>query len=214
MKNAGVFCLIKEIRPDEKKDLYTVEARKAPRPPFLERLTRSALISTLILLAVLSLKGGPDGAIEAVQASLHQDWDERLGRLTFVSSLFPDTVQVFFPSADALTAPCFGETTHAYSPDEPYLGFYASDKKVYPARAGEVVNLAHGENEERIVEVSHGNGLSTVYYNLSEAYVKEGQIVSETDVLGAANAGGVYLEARRDGLPFDPTHLMTPRARP
>ena len=208
-----MFYLIKEIKPDEKKPIYTLETPKNPRPPFFERLTRNVFVGALILLTVLSLKGGTSGAVEAVQASLHQDWDERLGRLTFVSNLFPDAVEVFFPSSDTLTAPCFGETTHGYSADEPYLGFDPADKNVYPARAGEVANIAHGEDEERIVELAHGDGLSTVYYNLAEVYVKEGQTLNESDVLGAANQGGVCLEARRDGLPFDPTGLMTPRAR-
>lgn len=198
--------------------LYT-KVRKKERVPFTERLTRNAVLGALILLCITAVSTATQGGgslLTAVQHSLDEDWDERLGRLTFVSAMFPDAVQVFFSSNDdILCAPCTGTIVHAWSKDEPYIGYGVYDRAVYPAMAGTVVGIGHGQDEEKILRVSHDNGLETVYYNLSALNVAEGDAVSAQTQLGTAMEGrAVFLEVRREGIAIDPSDMLVKRSAP
>lgn len=202
-------------RMDEGNKLYDVMPENKSRPPFSERLTRNAMVGALVLLFVMALSVGSTGnsLLTAVKQSLDEDWDEQLGKLTFVSAMMPDAMQVFFPSpVDTLVAPCFGTIVHAWSEDEPYVGYGVHEKKVYPAMSGEVIGIGHGDGEERVLKLSHDNGLETVYYNLLLTSVAVGDAVTVDSPLGEVlPSSAVLFEVRRDGIAIDPTSLLRPR---
>lgn len=65
-----------------------------------------------------------------------------------------------------------------------------------------------------MVEVDHGNGLTTRYAHLSRIEVEEGDMVSPGTVVGRVGSSGrstgphLHYETRRDGEPVDPTTYL------
>ena len=103
---------------------------------------------------------------------------------------------------------------------DPFLGepamhtgvdFRARTGLPIPATAAGTVTSA-GENGGygNMVEIDHGNGVSTRYAHLSEIDVKVGQVVSKGAIVGKAGSTGrstashLHYEVRVDGEPLDP----------
>ncbi|MBQ6960273.1 MAG: M23 family metallopeptidase [Clostridia bacterium] len=188
------------------------------QPRWGERLVRNVALAGLLLITVAAMRNAelPSGGtvLTAVRQMIDGEWDDHLGKISFVGSFLPETVAVFFETApDAeLTAPCFGFLSHAWSAEEPYLGYEGTDKRVFAVAAGQVMSVYHGSDEEYILRVRHDDGLETMYYALSSVAVSEGDIVSVNTCLGQALPDGVIVEVRRAGRAIDPTDLITDRA--
>lgn len=214
------------IKPiEETKAAAEATEEKHPKPaPFLgfsfgEHLTRNLALAGMLVLTVAAVRTAslPSGqtVLAAVQDMINGPWDDHLGKIDFVSNFFPETVSVFFDtSASAsLTAPCFGEVRHTWTNTEPYISYQSSDGRVYAAAAGQVMSVAHGPSEELILRVRHEDGLETLYYNLAEVRVREGDPVTDETCLGILlPAQDAAIEVRRSGLPIDPDALLKPRS--
>jgi len=187
----------------------------ASKPSFGVHLTRNLALAGMLLLAITSVRNAalPSGKtiLASVQDIIETDWDSDIGKISFVSNLFPETVSVFFDSSpDALlTQPCFGELIHPWDQNEPYLGYESADSKVYAVAAGQVMSIAHGNNEEKILRIRQADGLETLYYNLASISVQEGDYVTSSTFLGQVlPAAQAVIEVRKDGLAIDPTGMM------
>jgi murein DD-endopeptidase MepM/ murein hydrolase activator NlpD len=86
-----------------------------------------------------------------------------------------------------------------------------------PVRAtanGKVVNSGWAGGYGRMVEIDHGNGLSTRYGHLSEINVKVGEYVKIGQVIGAVGSTGrstgphLHYETRIDGEAVDPQKFL------
>jgi murein DD-endopeptidase MepM/ murein hydrolase activator NlpD len=86
-----------------------------------------------------------------------------------------------------------------------------------PVRAtanGKVVNSSWAGGYGRMVEIDHGNGLSTRYGHLSEINVKVGEYVKIGQVIGAVGSTGrstgphLHYETRIDGEAVDPQKFL------
>lgn len=86
-----------------------------------------------------------------------------------------------------------------------------------PVRAtanGKVVNAGWSGGYGRMVEINHGNGLSTRYGHLSEINVKVGEHVTIGQVIGAVGSTGrstgphLHYETRIDGEAVDPQKFL------
>ncbi|WP_172108521.1 peptidoglycan DD-metalloendopeptidase family protein [Bradyrhizobium aeschynomenes] len=79
---------------------------------------------------------------------------------------------------------------------------------------GKVVNAGWAGGYGRMVEVDHGNGLSTRYGHLSEINVKIGQQVKIGDIVGEVGSTGrstgphLHYETRIDGEAVDPQKFL------
>ena len=79
---------------------------------------------------------------------------------------------------------------------------------------GKVVSAGWAGGYGRMVEVDHGNGLSTRYGHLSEINVKVGQSVTIGDVIGEVGSTGrstgphLHYETRIDGVAVDPQKFL------
>ena len=79
---------------------------------------------------------------------------------------------------------------------------------------GKVVNAGWSGGYGRMVEVDHGNGLSTRYGHLSEINVKIGQQVKIGDIIGEVGSTGrstgphLHYETRIDGEAVDPQKFL------
>ena len=89
---------------------------------------------------------------------------------------------------------------------------YGSD--IRATGAGRVVLAGVAGGYGNMVEVDHGNGLTTRYAHMGEILVAEGQTVGRGTVLGHVGATGratgphLHYEVRIDGEPVDPTRFM------
>ncbi len=199
-------------QPEKKPDIQWV---KHGRKSFADRLTRNVAMAASILLCVVALRSAAFPAAQdvfsAVKESVTLDLDETLGKLTFVSTLLPEAALVFLDSSETLQvfAPVKGDVVHAWREAEPYIGLLGASQDVRAAAEGDVMNVAHGDNEERILRIRHDNGLETMYGNLEESYVSEGDHVYAGDILGVTQNGQpVYFELRKNGRSIDPTSYL------
>jgi murein DD-endopeptidase MepM/ murein hydrolase activator NlpD len=95
------------------------------------------------------------------------------------------------------------------------LDFRASTGDPVRATAnGKVVNAGWSGGYGRMVEIDHGNGLSTRYGHLSEINVKVGQVIALGQVIGAVGSTGrstgphLHYETRIDGDAVDPQKFL------
>jgi murein DD-endopeptidase MepM/ murein hydrolase activator NlpD len=84
---------------------------------------------------------------------------------------------------------------------------------------GTVVAAEHSGGYGRMVEIDHGNGLSTRYAHLSSIAVAPGQTVAAGAVVGRVGSTGrstgvhLHYETRIDGIPVDPRRFLRAGAR-
>jgi len=193
--------------------------KKAERPTFAEKLTRNMALAGLLVLVLSAMKNAqlPTGqtVLAAVQQLTQPKWDERLGAIDFVGNFFPETVAVFFDTAalPRMTAPCMGGCVHVWSEDEPYLSYsVGADRRIYAALQGQVMSVSHGQEEEKVLRLRHDDGLETMYYELGEVFVSEGDRVAEDTCLGIVMPGGnAVMEVRRAGRSINPSACIQPR---
>lgn len=95
------------------------------------------------------------------------------------------------------------------------LDFRASTGDPVRATAnGKVVNAGWAGGYGRMVEIDHGNGLSTRYGHLSEISVKVGQQIAIGQIVGAVGSTGrstgphLHYETRIDGDAVDPQKFL------
>lgn len=204
--------------PRKQPELPEVTRNMPDRPRWGERLARNVALAGLLMVTVAAMRNAElptgDTVLTAVRQMIDGEWDGHLGKISFVGRFLPETVAVFFESAPEveLTAPCFGVLSHAWTEQEPYLGYTGEDKRVFAAAAGQVMSVYHGSDEEYILRLRHDDGLETIYYALASVFVSEGDAVSASTCLGRALPEGAVIEVRRAGRAIDPTNLITDRA--
>jgi murein DD-endopeptidase MepM/ murein hydrolase activator NlpD len=79
---------------------------------------------------------------------------------------------------------------------------------------GKVVYSGWRSGYGLMVEVDHGNGISTVYAHCSKLFLRLGQVVSAGQLVGGVGRTGVttgshlHFEVRRRGSPVDPMRFL------
>lgn len=181
-----------------------------------DQLARNLAVVGILFVMVVAVKnaGAPQAqsVFGALQETAGMQWDESIGKLSFVHSLLPESVQSVWKEKEdiAVFAPVSGEMVHVWSRREPYVIFESSLQDVRAAEDGEVMSVAHGPDEERIVRVRHEN-CETLYGNLADVWLQEGDRVYAGDVIGRLMDGrGLSFELRVDGRSVDPKGKLTP----
>ena len=214
--------MMKQIKPETPPPAQEAEGGlqyiQQAKPRWPERLARNLALAGILLLTVTAVRNAelPSGetVLTAVQGIIDAPWDESLGRISFVSGLLPEAVAVFLeaPAEVELLAPCFGELRHSYREGEPYLSYEAATGQVFAVAPGQVMSVAHGLEEERVIRLRHEDGLESMYYNLQSVNVKEGDQVTAQTCLGALLPGReAAIEVRRAGRPVNPTAWIASR---
>ncbi|WP_062944356.1 peptidoglycan DD-metalloendopeptidase family protein [Rhizobium leguminosarum] len=91
---------------------------------------------------------------------------------------------------------------------------FSPGERIRPAAPGKVVSAGWTGGYGNMVEVDHGNGISTRYGHMSEVLVKVGDTVDRNDVIGLAGSTGrstgthLHYEVRQDGHAVDPVYFM------
>jgi len=100
---------------------------------------------------------------------------------------------------------------HAWSESEPYITIQGTVTDVRAAADGEVMSIAHGLNEERILRVRHDDGTEALYGNLLNCHAGEGDRVYAGDVIATLiKDQPLAFELRVDGRSVDPEGRLTP----
>lgn len=201
-----------EIRKKDPVEWYVPQKRRRG-----EELLKNLGVASALVLCAVTLKCGAlpaaSSMTDAVVASVSDDTllDDRLGKLSFVSTLFPEATLVFGESSDhTLAMPVSGGmVVHAWSEAEPYTTWRSGTSNVYASGSGVVMGVYHGENEERLVQVMHENGLSCLYGNLENACVRVGDEVEAGELLGQLLPGqDCVLEVMQNGISVDPAPYL------
>lgn len=178
-----------------------------------DRLLRNMAVAASLVLCAVALRSGAlpelSAATDAILTAATDDslLDDQLGRLSFVSALFPEATLVFGENgADSLAMPVSGGVVvHAWSQAEPYMSWRTDSTVVTSASTGEVIGVYHGNGDERLVQVMGEDGLACLYGNLAEIAVQTGDAVHAGDPIGTLLTGAdAVFEVRRDGLSIDP----------
>lgn len=181
-----------------------------------EQLLRNMAVAGALLICAVTLRAGAlpslSPAADAVLTAATDDslLNDSLGRLSFVSSLFPEATLVFGAMDDALALPVSGGmVVHAWSEAEPWMAWRTGARTVTAASEGEVVGVYHGNGDERLVQVLGVDGVACLYGNLAEVSVSTGDAVAEGDPIGTLMTGAdAVFEVRRDGVSIDPALLL------
>ncbi|MEG0743017.1 MAG: M23 family metallopeptidase, partial [Clostridia bacterium] len=94
---------------------------------------------------------------------------------------------------------------------EPYLELQSAVTDVRVAADGEVMSIAHGMGEERIVRVRHDDETESIYGNLLVCYAEVGDRVYAGDIIARVpDDVPLAFELRRDGRSINPEGLLMP----
>ncbi len=193
--------------------LTTLPPRKSWGSRFLQldQLLRNVAVVGVLLLVIVAVRNvdhpEAQSVFSALQASTSMEWDESLGKLSFVSNLLPESVQSVWKEQESISvmAPCHGEIVHAWSQAEPYLEMASGVADVRAVANGEIMSIAHGLDEEVIVRIRHEDQLESVYGNLAACYMDIGDYVFQGDIIATALEGKpLAFELRKDGRSIDP----------
>ena len=203
-------------RRTETEQLPSIEWKQAERRRSGEQLLRNMAVAGALLICAVTLRSGAlpslSPAADAVLTAATDDslLNDSLGRLSFVSSLFPEATLVFGAMDDALALPVSGGmVVHAWSEAEPWMSWQTGSRTVTAAAEGEVVGVYHGNGDERLVQVLGADGIACLYGNLAGVSVSTGDAVSAGDPIGTLMTGAdAVFEVRRDGVSIDPALLL------
>jgi murein DD-endopeptidase MepM/ murein hydrolase activator NlpD len=79
---------------------------------------------------------------------------------------------------------------------------------------GKVIAAGPASGYGNMVEIDHGQGITTRYGHMSKILVREGDVIETGDTIGRAGSTGrstgphVHYEVRRNGDPVDPIHFL------
>ncbi len=182
-----------------------------------DRLVRNLAVVGALALTVVAVKNASvpqaQSVFSAIQQSAGMDWDESLGKLSFVGDFLPEGIQAVWNEKEAFTvfAPVNGETVHAWTRSEPYVEYAATVTDVRAVADGEVMSIAHGLDEERILRIRHDDETESIYGNLQTCYAQVGDRVYAGDVVARTLDGKpLAFELRKDGRSINPEGLLVP----
>jgi len=190
-----------------------------PRKPWLQnlfqldQLGRNLVVTGCLFLVVVAVRnaGTPESmsVFNALRTSAGMEWDESVGKLSFVNSVLPPSVQAVWNSEPdiAVFSPMKGEVVHAWSRQEPFVMIESKVRDVRAAADGEVMSIAHGLDEEKIVRIRHDDESESIYGNLGQCYLQAGDRVYAGDVFAALLADKpLAFELRVGGRSIDPVN--------
>ncbi|MDD4797060.1 MAG: M23 family metallopeptidase [Eubacteriales bacterium] len=124
-----------------------------------------------------------------IAVSAQSDMDKALGKLRFVTNLFPETTEVFNPTSDKIMLPVSG-SIQSVETEAPYAISMVADTEapVSAVGAGRVFYAGNSATYGTLVRVVHNGGFETVYTGLTPT-VKAGDDVAAGQSLGILPAG-------------------------
>lgn len=181
-----------------------------------DRLLRNSAYACALLLGVLALgnvnQPWAKKASDTVERALTMriDLDESIGALEFVRNIMPESALVFMnlSGQTALEKPVDGTVRHGWSSLQPWVMLDCAEGSEVKAVATGTVTAISPLSEGRFgVLVDHGEGVESLYAQLSEVEVAVGDSVNRGQRVGKS-ADGLYFEYRVNGESEDPAPEM------
>lgn len=194
-----------------------IDWQSVPDAPRGQALLKNLGVAAALVLCAVTLRTGAipslsDATDAVLTAATDQSLlDDQLGKLSFVSALFPETVLVFGESSTPeLSLPVSGGVViHAWSEGEPYLTMRTQSRDVVSASDGEVSGIFHGNGEERLIQVTLQDGTTCIYGNMDSIAVSTGDYVNAGMKLGCLLPGeDLAFEVRKNGISVDPRRYL------
>ena len=85
---------------------------------------------------------------------------------------------------------------------------------VYSGRAGEVIEAGYEYGYGKVIKIEHDDGYISIYGHLSDIYVVQGDMVAESQLIGASGNTGLstgphlHFEIRKDGIAVNPAYYI------
>lgn len=96
-------------------------------------------------------------------------------------------------------------TKLSFAPHKGVLFKASRQNEVRPASPGKVLVVDEMEGYKKYVILEHKNGYSTVYANLKDVIVSEGETVDSSKILGSLESGkGLYFQLNHGSVAIDP----------
>ena len=187
-----------------------------------DRLLKNLAVSCGLMLVILAVRTAAQpesqSVFSALETGMNAEWDESIGKLSFVNALLPEEIRQVWSEADTLPvlSPVTGQVVHAWTENEPYLEILADGTDVRAVADGEIMSIAHGMGEERIVRVRHADGTEALYGNLQQCYHDVGDPVFAGDPFALLMEGKpLAFEFRKNGRSVElKTGLYSEEERP
>lgn len=178
----------------------------------LDQLVRNLAVVAGLVLVLVAVRNSAapeaQSVFGAIQQSMGMEWDESLGKLSFVSNLLPEEIQEVWNEQQTveLPIPLDGVVVHSWSRREPYLLIDSEETVVAASAEGEVLAIAHGPDEERIVRIRHVDGTEAIYGNLTDCAVEQGEWIAAGEAVGTLRVDQpLAFEVRLNGRSIEPT---------
>ena len=191
--------------------------RRGQRAPLTQgdKLLRNSAIACALLLGILALgnlrQPWAEKASESIERAMtmHINLDDSIGELTFVRQIMPESALVFLnvSGGAGMTRPCDGAVVHPWSAMQPWLVFEDGVRPVCAADSGTVTAVSALSGGNQGILIDHGDGMESLYANLSEVTVQSGDRIARGQRLGACE-NGLYFELRQGGESVDPTGAL------
>lgn len=181
-----------------------------------DRLLRNSAYACALLLGVLALgnvnQPWAKKASDTVERALTMriDLDDSIGALEFVRNIMPESALVFMnlSGQSALEKPVEGPLAHAWSNLQPWVMFNcAENTEIRAAAPGTVTAITPLSDGKYGVLLDHGEGVESLYAQLTAVEVAVGDSVSRGQALGKGG-DGLYFEYRKNGESVDPSPEM------
>lgn len=195
----------------------TVEWHQTVRKVWPEELLKNISVASALLVCLVMLRSGAvpqaAGMTDAVLAAAANDalLDDRLGKLSFVSALFPDAVLVFGQdTVEQIAMPVQASATvHTWSESEPYVAWTSESTCVFAAISGEVSGIYHGMDEELLIQIAGEHQTSVITGNIASVNVDVGDFVEQGELIGWIGEGSYCsFEVQDNGQSIDPGLLL------
>lgn len=168
------------------------------------------------------VKGGVGGPF--VEPVKFDRFNASLDELDLALSRFETARETALALPYGNPAPGQGITSRFGNRPDPFLGRLAfhggidfqaeTGLAIKATGSGKVVTAGWASGYGNLVEIDHGQGITTRFGHMSRILVREGQTVSAGDVIGRAGATGratgphVHYEVRRNGDAVNPIHFL------
>lgn len=218
-KEPEIQTLLKEVRPRRRIRRRKPERQGGDQMTVGEKLVRNTAVACALLLTAMAVKNvdhpWTQKAAEGIRQAMTMrvDWDETLGRLSFVRALVPDTALVFLNlgQKNMLSAPVQGDVSHSYTEQQPWLEYRCeAGQAVFSAMSGTVSAIGQGVDGDWTVLVADEEGRETVYGYLGSVFVEVGQKLKPGQQIGQTGQADprLYFELREMGESADPSARM------
>lgn len=183
------------------------DGRGSQRRRFGADLAKDLAVAVALVVCAVLLRGGEMSAMtvasDAVLDAMSDDTllDEHLGKLSFVSSIFPETALVFGEQPEAVLTLSGSVVRHGWREDEPYLAWQAGKGAYASPVSGSVADIRRDPDGTWSVVVDRmGDDACCVFGGLASLTVCEGDAVAAGAPLGEpAGDGLLTMEIRREG---------------